>query len=286
MLSKIIRTFVTILLVFFPIIGGNFIGSYSPYIEGNAMTQFLLIYTVLIAVIALGVLFITSRFPQYFIQPTRPAILLFFMGCIMLGIAALVAPPDISTNMLKHPEREHVRYLLLFLGAGLFCLYFLDLFLKERLPIQGKQKWLMMMLFALVLAEMVWEFSHHYAYPEALKAWIEKGNKAEDFSKHYDDWKLGTAACVGRFIVFILICWLSLLLYKAKKIRIWNPILNAVLGLFGIASTVMMFQYFNYGTPFPKGLEFLFFFFIPGIPFLLMYWIGVAMLTRKPATKW
>jgi hypothetical protein len=30
----------------------------------------------------------------------------------------------------------------------------------------------------------------------------------------------------------------------------------------------------------PKGFEILFLFFIPGMPFLLMYWLGVAILTK------
>jgi hypothetical protein len=30
----------------------------------------------------------------------------------------------------------------------------------------------------------------------------------------------------------------------------------------------------------PKGFEILLFFFIPGFPFLLLYWLGVALLTK------
>ncbi len=30
----------------------------------------------------------------------------------------------------------------------------------------------------------------------------------------------------------------------------------------------------------PKGFEFLFLLFIPGIPFFLLYWLGVALLTK------
>jgi hypothetical protein len=35
----------------------------------------------------------------------------------------------------------------------------------------------------------------------------------------------------------------------------------------------------------PKELGFLMLFFIPGLPFLIMYWIGVALLTKTSKLK-
>jgi hypothetical protein len=282
MISKILRTLVTILLVIFPFLGGVLISKYTPYTEGNSMMNFVLIYAAFILVTASLLFYITHRFKQSFVQPTRPGIILFFIGCIMLGIAGLAAPPDLSIKMLEHPEREHCRYILLFIGAILFGLYFLDLLINDRLQLKGTQKWIAITLFILAMIELIWEFSHHYSYPEGLKEWVGKGNKVEDFSKNYDDWKVGTTGAIGRFIIFMLTFWLSVTLYKARKIRIWNPILNSFFCILGITSAVVMFLYFTYELHPPKALDFLFIFFIPGIPFLLMYWIGVALLTKKP----
>ncbi len=282
MLSKIMRVLVTTFLILFPFLGGALIGKHTPYIEGNSMMGFIAIYVSLILLAASILLYITLSFRQSFVQPTRPAVILFFIGCVMLGIAGLAAPPDLSIKMLEHPEREHCRYIILFTGAILFCLYFLDLFINDRLRLKGAQKWIAVILFSVAMIEMIWEFSHHYSYPEGLKAWVGKGNKAEDFGKNFDDWKAITAGAIGRFAIFLLIIWLSVKLYKLRRAHIWNPILNSVFCTLGIASAITMFLFFNYQIQTPKAVGFLFIFFIPGIPFILIYWIGVALLTKKP----
>ena len=282
MISKILRTPVIIFLVIFPFLGGALLSKHTPYTEGNTMMNFVFIYIAFILVAASFLFFITHRFRQSFVQPVRPGIILFFIGCIMLGIAGLAAPPDLSIKMLEHPEREHCRYILLFIGAILFGLYFLDLFITDRLQLKGTQKRIVVTMFILAMVEMIWEFSHHYSYPEGLKEWVVKGNKVEDFEKNYDDWKAATKGAIGRLIIFTLILWLSVKLYKMRSVRIWSPILSSLFSILGIVSAISMFLYFNYGMQSPKSLGFLFIFFIPGIPFLLMYWIGVAVLTKKP----
>jgi len=282
MLSTILRTVVTIFLLIFPFLGGAFISKYSPYKEGNNMTDFIFVYGAFILVAAFILFYITCRFRSSFVQPTRPAVILFFIGLIMLGIAGLAAPPDLGIKMLEHPEREHCRYIILLIGAILFGLYFLDLFLNDRLQLKGAQKWIMILLFIIPMVELIWELLHHYSYPEGLKEWVGKGNKIEDFNKNYDDRRVGTIGAIGRFLLFILILRLSVTLYKLRKVRIWNPILLSVFCILGMASACTMFLFFNFQFQPEKALGFLFIFFIPGIPFILMYWIGAAMLTKKP----
>jgi hypothetical protein len=282
MISKILRILVTILLVLLPFLGGALIGKYTPYADGNSMMNYILIYAAFILVIGSLLFYIIHRFRPSFVQPTRPGVILFFIGCVMLGIAGLSAPPDLSIKMLEHPEREHYRYIILFIGAILFGLYFLDLFINNRLQLKRTQKRIAITLFIIAMIELIWEFSHHYSYPEGLKEWVGKGNEAKDFEKNYDDWKAITKGAIGRLVIFMLIIWLSVKLYKIRSVSIWNPILNSFFCTLGIASAVSMFLFFNYHMEFPKALGFLFVFFIPGIPFLLMYWIGVALLTKRP----
>ncbi len=134
----------------------------------------------------------------------------------------------------------------------------------------------MTLIFALAFAEFIWEFTHHYLYPEALKDWIKQGKNAEEFSKSYDNFNIIRIGVIGRFIQFISIIWLSIQLYKLRQIKIWSLILALIFSLLGIVSaTVIYVTQMNI----PKGFEILFLFFIPGIPFLLLYWLGVALLT-------
>lgn len=279
-LKIIIKTFVIILLILFPFLGGALLGKHSPYTEGNSMTKFILIYSLFVLVLALILVYMTMKFKESLIQPVLPGILLFFIGCVMLGIAGLAAPPDLTIKMLEHPEREHCRYIVLFIGAIFFGLYFINLFINNPLQLKGTYKWVIIGIFGLVMVELLWEFSHHYLYPEGLKEWVDKGNKAEDFNKTYEDWKVITTGAIGRFFFYLLMLLLSLRLYKIRRIAIWNPILSTFLCLLGIISSIAFFLYGAFNIEIPKELGFLMLFFIPGLPFLIMYWIGVALLTK------
>ena len=137
--------------------------------------------------------------------------------------------------------------------------------------------WVVSLFFILAFAEFIWEFTHHYFYPEALKDWVDQGKKAELFGKNYDNIHIVDIGVFGRLIQYSLIIWLSAHLYQFRQVNIWGPILTVVLSLLGIvSSTVIYITEMNV----PKGFELLFLFFIPGIPFLLLYWLGVGILTR------
>jgi hypothetical protein len=279
-LKIIIKTLGIILLILFPFLGGALLGKHSPYTEGNSMTNFVLIYSLFVLVVALVLFYLTNKFKESLVQPALPGILLFFVGCVMLGIAGLAVPPDLTIKMLEHPEREHCRYIVLFIGAIFFGLYFINLFINNSLQLKRTYKWVMIGIFAFVMVELLWEFSHHYLFPERLKEWVDEGNKAEDFNKTYDDWKVITTGAIGRFFFYLLMLLLSLRLYKIRRIAIWNPILSTFLCLFGIISSIAFFLYGAFNIEIPKELGFLMLFFIPGLPFLIMYWIGVALLTK------
>ena len=284
-LKQTLKILGIILLILFPFLGGALLSKHTPYTEGNSMTSFVVIYSVFVLVVVSGLIFITNKYKQSFVQPVLPGILLFVLGCVMMGIAGLAVAPDLSIKMLEHPEREHFRYILLLSGALFFGLYFVQLLTKKALQLNSIFKWGMIIIFALTMIELIWEFSHHYLYPEALKEWVDKGNRAEDFNKNYDDWRSITTGAIGRFLVYILMLWLSLRLYRLRRVSIWNPILTSFLCFLGIISAIAFFLYGAYNIEIPKELGFLMLFFIPGIPFLIMYWIGIALLTKTNILK-
>ena len=111
-----------------------------------------------------------------------------------------------------------------------------------------------------------------------MKDWISQGKKIEDFAKYYDNTTIVNIGVLGRLIQFSLIMWLSIYFYKLRQVQVWSPIVSIIFSLLGIGTAVMIyFIQFN----FPKGFEILMLFFIPGIPFFLLYWLGVALLTKS-----
>lgn len=284
-LKKVLKSLVIILLILFPFLGGALLSKHSPYTDGNSMTNYTIMNLLFVVCSALVLFYLTTKFKRFLVQPVLPGILLFFLGCVMTGIAGLAVPPDLTIKMLEHPEREHFRYIVLLIGAIFFGLYFINLFIHNSLQLKNTFKWIMMAIFTLVMVELLWELSHHYLYPEGLKEWVDHGHKAEDFNKAYDNWKFITAGAIGRFFFYILMLWLSLRLYKIRRIALWNPIMITFLCLLGIFSSIVFFLTGAYNIEVPKELGFFMLFIIPGLPFLIMYWIGVALLTKTNILK-
>lgn len=201
----------------------------------------------------------------------------FLLACPIVGIIGLATAPDLSLKMLEHPEREHLRYIFLYIATILFGVFSIFFFRSNLVNTKKLSIWIMAVIFILAFAEFIWEFTHHYSFPEALKEWVAQGKNAEEFGKYYDNTSVINIGVLGRLFQYSLIIWLSLYLYKLRQIKIWSPIVSTILSLLGIVSvTTIYVTQMNI----PKGFEILFLFFIPGIPFLILYWLGVALLTK------
>ena len=277
MKRKILITLTTLILVILPFLLAIAIGKYSPYQEGNGFQRYVIISTVVSIAVAFVVLLLFKYFRQSFEKITVGGTLLFLLLCPLVGIYGLAAAPDLSLKMLEHPEREHLRYSLLFIALILFGGFILFLFRSSSLKIIKSTKWIMTVIIIFAFAEYIWEFTHHYLYPEALKEWVSQGKNAEEFGKNYDNFNIITIGVIGRYFQFISVIWLSLHLYKLQQIKIWCPIINIIFSLLGIFSATLIFIT---KMNMPKGFEILFLLFIPGIPFFLLYWLGVALLTK------
>ncbi len=277
MIKKIAIALAAFILMILPFVVGTQIGGFTPYVETNSFSTYVLIWAGISIAFVLIIVVALKYFFQSFEKIVVAGALLFLLISPIVGIVGLVAPPDLSVTMLEHPEREHIRYLFLFIAAFLFGFFFLILIWNNSLQMKNPAKWIMTLLFILAFAELVWEFSHHYLYPEAMKEWMDQGKKAEEFGKSYDSISIINIGVLGRLIQFSLISWLAICLYKLQQVRIWSPIVTIVFSLAGIGSATMIYIT---EMNLPKGFEFLFLFFIPGIPFLLLYWLGVAMITR------
>lgn len=276
MFQRIIKIPILVLLVLMPVLSSMLLlGKHSPYFDGNSfsMYNFLNLLNALVSMLLLWIV-INKELPK---QILRGGILLFFIGIAMASIAGLAAPPDFTAEILKHPEREKYRYALLFLNALLFA----GAFILIRQPgFSNWNKWLLL-LFIPAMAEMFWEFYHHFYYADNMKSWIDSGKNADKFMDHYSGGAALKAGAVGRFFQYSCIALLSYVLHMYSYIRKWSLAPLFLLCGMGIFSAVYVFLYgFNLAGPFAA----LMIFFIPAGPFILLYWIGVALLT-KPSGK-
>ena len=277
MKKKVLLTLATFFLAILPFLLAIAVSNYSPYLETNSFQTYVIITIVISIAIVAIVLRLINYSHQSFKKISVSGALLFLLVCPIFGIFGLAAAPDLSLKMLEHPEREHLRYSLLFIALLLFGGFILFLFRSSSLEIKKSTRWILIVILICSFAEFSWEFAHHYLYPEALKEWISQGKNAEEFDKKYDNFNVLRIGVIGRYFQFISVIWLSLHLYKLSQIKIWCPILNILFSLLGIVSATLVY---STGFPFPKGFEFLMLFFIPGIPFFLLYWLGVALLTK------
>ncbi len=277
MKKAILTTLATLVLVILPFLLTLAISKYSPYVESNSFQR----YVIICAIISIAIISIVLLFFKYFYDSFGKieigGALLFLLVCPLAGIYGLASGPDLSLKMIEHPEREHLRYILLFIALILFVCFILYLFTSNSLKIKKSTRWVMTVIFTVAIAELIWEFSHHYLYPEGLKEWVSQGKNAEDFGKSYDNFNVLMIGAVGRYFQFASVIWLSLHLYKIQHVKIWCPIINVFFSFLGITSaTIVCINQF----PFPKGFEILMLFFIPGISFFLFYWLGVSLLTK------
>lgn len=277
MTKKILLILTTLILVILPFLVGIPTSKYSPYLEANSFKTYLIIWTAISIAFASIILVVSKYYSQSFGSLLIGGLLLFLLICPIVGIIGLAAAPDLSLKMLEHPEREHLRYIFLFIAALLFGAFSLFLFKSNSLKVRNVTRWIVIVIFILAFAEFIWEFTHHYLYPEALKEWINQGKNAEEFGKKYDNLTIINIGVLGRLIQFSLLIWLSMHLYKLRQIKIWSPIIIIIFSLIGIVSAIVIYvTQMNV----PKGFEILFLFFIPGIPFLLLYWLSVGLLTQ------
>ena len=275
---KIVTTLVVLILVILPFLCAIAISPYSPYAETNSFRAYLIISAAVSIASILIVLRLLSYFHGSFEKIPVGGIILFLLLYPLVVIFGLASGPDLSLKMLEHPEREHLRYIMLFVALILFGGFVWWLYTYEALEIRKSTKWILAIILASAFAEYTWEFTHHYLYPEGLKEWVSQGKNAQDFSEHYDNIKtVRNLAVFGRYFQFMVVLWLSFHFYRLKQIKIWCLILNTLFSLLGITSATLVF--IN-GFNFPKGFEFLMLFFIPGIAFFLLYWLGVALLTK------
>ena len=274
MLQKIVKILLGILAVLLPFLASSLMSRYSPYFNGNGFGVYIAICLAYTLLSALVLFFMKDNaLPR---QLLYGGVFLFFLGACIASIFGLGAAPDLSTEMLQHPEREHFRYFMLSIALVLFVVAFF-LIIKDKWDVFSKGDKLIVLFFVAGIAEMCWEFYHHYYYPENLQLWMDQGKKADEFVQNYDNFSIVRFGAIGRLFQFTVVAWLSFILLRYHHIKIWSFLLLLLFCFAGIFAAVFIFVN---GLVFPSNLQILFMFFIPGLPFILLYWLGVALLCK------
>ncbi len=279
MIKKIIRIGVSILIAILPFFSAALMASFSPYIEGNSIGIYILVSLANVFVSTLILAIVWNRqLPTWLFVA---AIMFFLMGTVMASIFGLGVPPEISPVMLQHPEREHYRYAILFLNALFFAGAFLAMVKAKSSALSKWNLWFLLLLIP-SLAEMIWEFYHHYHYAESLQVWLDQGNEAAGFIESYDSISIVRIGAIGRIFQFSCIALLAFVLQRNQYIRKGSMFFLVAFCMIAMVAAIFIF---SNGFHFPKGFEFIFMFFIPGVPFLILYWIGVALMTKPPSVQ-
>ncbi len=276
MLKTILRVVALVVLALVPFLGTALVARYSPYLEGNTLS----IYIAASFVAGFGALLVllvalNRKLPTAIMAG---GLMFFALGVIMASVLGL-GPPQNGIEMLQHTEREHYRYFLLLLNAALFTVGFL-LIAKDRKQEFGRWNVWLLLLLVPAIAIMTWELVYHYHYAEGLAAWIGQGERAEGFGEHYDNQTVVNLGCLGRLFQYGFLVLFFFVLHRFNHIRKGTMIFLMVMCTLGLITMIIILVN---GQKLPKAIEFLFFFFIPGAPFLMMYWAGMSVLTKRGA---
>jgi hypothetical protein len=137
MKKKILLTLTGMFLLLLPFLIGNAIGKYSPYVETNSFKGFVIIWAIISIALASTAFLLLKYVAQSFASISIGGAFLFLLSSPIVGIFGLVSPPDLSLKMLEHPEREHLRYLYLFIATFLFFIFILFLYRSNFLKLKN-----------------------------------------------------------------------------------------------------------------------------------------------------
>ncbi len=276
MIKKILHVIVIIFLLPLPFIGsGDILKKFSPYFNENGLGLYIALSIACGLVSAIAAYYVSNK---ALAKPLLSAgALLFVIGISMTSVAGLGAAPDFSPTMLQHPEREHYRYVLLFLNALLFAVSFFIIIRNSWSTAAQWHRWIVL-LFIPAFAEFLWEFPHHFFLGTHLQQWINQGKNAADFMVNYTPESALRICGIARVFEYLVVVWLALILFKTGFLKKWVLIVLTVfcaVGCFtGIAVAVLGYASFT-------KLQILMLFFIPAGPFVLLYWTGLALLSKK-----
>lgn len=262
MVLKILRIIAVIVLAIMPF--STVLSGFSPYwVKEHTFQDFLL---------ASLVFAIVSIFLGLFISKGRmlknSGFLFFFLGLI-IAPPLMIGPPEETQRLLERISEEHFRYGMLLIASLFFGVGFI-MILKTLQKEKSNQHKLIYIPLIICFVLLIWDNFTSYNFSAELKDWISEGNRAEDFFPGYDFNVL--IRTFGRSLIYILIIWLSVILFKSKLIKKWQAIFLCMFSTIGII--------FFFLTNF-VGMQFYFPFMVPAIALAPAFWLGLMLIVNK-----
>jgi hypothetical protein len=191
---------------------------------------------------------------------------LFFVIGILSIIPLHLGPPREGPSLLEAAYIEQFRYGLLTVAIAIFFVAGL----KTLQPVTTSPAKISLVLLTVMLMFNVWDNCTSFMYSYEMRAWVDKGNRVEDFFTGYDFHELWRT--IARSLLYLASAWLAVILFRRKQIRKWQLI---TLQLFCALGFVMCFLFLI------SGPAFYFPFMVPAIALAPAYWLGLMLLCNK-----
>ncbi|SFW66984.1 hypothetical protein [Chitinophaga sancti] len=258
---KILKTIAIVLLGILPY--STVLSNFSPYWTTTYTFRDYLVASLLFAIVSLllgwwvstGKLLFNSGF-------------FFFLLGLLTAPPFMIGPPEMTPKLLERTTEEHFRYGLLLLSSIVFAIGFVNILRKYWKNISLVNK-LIVVPFVLCFAFLIWDNVTSYNFSTELKEWINEGRDPATFFSNYDFQEF--CRTLGRSLIYILIPWLSFILFKDGLIRKGQLIFLVLFSSIGI----LFFFLANF-----IGIQFYFPFMVPAVALAPAYWLSLMLISQ------
>lgn len=262
--SKILKITAVVLLSILPY--STVLSNFSPYWTTTYTFQDYVLASLLFAIVSLLLGWLVS----YGKLLANDGFFFFLLG-LLTAPPFMIGPPEETPKLLERITEEHFRYGLLLLSTLVFAIglgVILRNYWEELSPLN--KLILIPAVFCFVI--LIWDNWTSYNFSAELKDWEEQGKDPATFFPNYvfhEFWRT-----LGRSLLYILIQWLSFILFNQARIKKPQMIFLILFSLVG----VVFFFLTNL-----IGMQFYFPFLVPAVAMAPAYWLGLMLVSRQKA---
>lgn len=259
---KILKIIAIVLLAILPY--STVLSNFSPYWNTSATFGNYLVASLLFAIASLLLGRVVSS-GKFFASDG----FFFFILGLLTAPPFMIGPPEESPKLLERIAEEHFRYGLLLLSVLAFIIAFTIILRKywKNLSLVNK---LILVPAVSCFVLLIWDNATSYNFSTELMDWKAEGRDISTFFPNYNYhtfWRT-----LGRSLIYILIPWLSLILFREARIKKAQMVFLMLFSLVG----VVFFLLTNF-----IGMQFYFPLMVPAVALAPAYWLGLMLLSER-----